>query len=173
MAGTLGDGMADIEGLKFRSIDPDRDAGLAFEHYQLACAATYGRFRRARAERYLPWLKARVEEYPEGHVLAYLGDECVGQMELQVPYGLTTGYVNLFYVAKAFRRRGVGRAMHERAEMYFRSWEANRVELDVALSNTPAVRFYRAMGYSLTDLPAAGAGLVRMAKGLRRVSQAV
>jgi ribosomal protein S18 acetylase RimI-like enzyme len=74
----------------------------------------------------------------------------VGQLELQVPYGLSTGYVNLFYVAPAFRGLGFGRALHERAERYFQSWQAERVELDVSATNTRAVGFYRHLGYRLT-----------------------
>src|SRR4051812_49780037 len=67
-------------------------------------------------------------------------------MELQVPYGMEVGYVNLFYVAPDFRRRGCGRSMHARAEQYFRSWEARRVELHVSPTNAGAGGVYEALG---------------------------
>jgi ribosomal protein S18 acetylase RimI-like enzyme len=39
--------------------------------------------------------------------------------------------------------------LHERAEAYFRSWEARRIELHVSPTNAGAVRFYQAMGYAV------------------------
>jgi ribosomal protein S18 acetylase RimI-like enzyme len=100
-------------------------------------------------EQYLPWLRARIEEFPDGHVLAYLPgtNQFVGQLELQVPYGFDWGYINLYSVAPMFRRQGIGRRMHEYVVNYFRSWEATRIELHVSPKNEAAMSFYRAMGY--------------------------
>ena len=101
----------------------------------------------------------------DGHVLAMTenGDGPVGQMELQVPYGLTIGYVNLFTVARRYRGLGFGRAIHEYAVRYFRSWEADTIELHVSPSNDPALTFYRRMGYRYVRSEGA---LWRMAKDL-------
>src|SRR3954451_3165509 len=87
--------------LTFRRIDPARDATLAVAHHLDACVASFGTDAGYQGDAsYLKWLRARVEEYPDGHVLAYRRSDgtCVGQVELQVPYGLAVGYVNLFYV---------------------------------------------------------------------------
>ena len=77
-----------------------------------ACRASYGDESAfpGRAK-HLAWLRSRVEEFPDGHVLAYDGSRCVGQLELQVPYGLTSGYVNLYYVVPDLRGRGIGRGV--------------------------------------------------------------
>ena len=153
--------------LTFRMIDAVSDARLAFAHYRDAAAATYGPLgRKALADRYLPWLKSRVEEFPDGHVLAFLGERCVGQLELQIPYGLSTGYVNLFYVTRDFRRQGFGRLLHGYAESYFKSWEGTRIELDVSPENLDAIGFYRAMGYRFVQTPAAAPELRRMARNV-------
>ena len=135
--------------LTYRRIDPVRDADTAVQNYRDACVASFGSARSfIGANRYLEWLTGRVEEYPEGHVMAVLGEQVVGQMELQVPYGLTTGYVNLFCVAEEFRGMGWGKVMHaEYAERYFRGWEASWIELDVSPTNERAIRFYRGLGY--------------------------
>ena len=139
-------------GLTYRTIDPDcgADADLAVEAFRAACRASYGDesgyLGRAR---HLSWLRSRVEEFPDGHVLAFERDEYVGQLELQVPYGLTTGYVNLYYVSEAFRGQGYGKRLHEYAERYFRSWEADRIELHVSPLNEKALGFYRHLGYRL------------------------
>ena len=135
-------------GLTYRTIDPVADADRAVEAYLDACRASYGNESTfpGRA-RHLAWLRSRVEEFPDGHVTALLDGRYVGQMELQVPYGLTTGYVNLYYVAPDYRGQGYGRRMHEYAERYFRSWEAACVELHVSATNVRATAFYRALGY--------------------------
>jgi len=142
-----------VETLTFRTIELPGDAARVVAGHADACRATFGeaayRQRLERPDRYLRHLSDRIEEYPEGHLIAFAGAACVGQMELQVPYGLEVGYVNLFYVAPEFRRQGCGRAMHARAEQYFRSWEAQRIELHVSPTNPAAVRFYEAMGYGV------------------------
>jgi ribosomal protein S18 acetylase RimI-like enzyme len=135
-------------GLTYRTIDPVADAELAVAAYLDACRASYGNESTfpGRA-RHLAWLRSRVEEFPDGHVVALLDGQYVGQLELQVPYGLSAGYVNLYYVKPDCRGRGYGRQMHDYAERYFRSWEADRIELHVSATNERAAAFYRALGY--------------------------
>lgn len=152
--------------LSYRTIDPDRDAELAAAHQLEACIASFGDASQFQgAARYLKWLKSKVEEFPEGFLLAFHDGQCVGQMELEVPYGLSTGYVNLFYVTRAFRGIGFGRQLHERAEVYFRSWEARRIRLHVSPTNERAIRFYRSLGYHRTFAPRDGV-LWEMVKAL-------
>src|SRR3954471_18861055 len=132
--------------LTFRRIDPIRDARIAVAHHLDACVASFGTDASYQGDApYLKWLRARTEEYPDGHVLAYRRSDgaCVGQLELQVPYGLSVGYVNLFYVTAMFRRQGYGAALQDYAERYFRSWEASRIDLHVSPANQAAVCFYR------------------------------
>ncbi|HEY7116408.1 MAG TPA: GNAT family N-acetyltransferase [Tepidisphaeraceae bacterium] len=141
-----------IDTLTYRTIELPRDAALAFASHRDACRMSFGEaFEQHLSSRgaYLRWLAARLEEYPEGHLLAFSGTQCVGQLELQVPYGLTFGYVNLFYVTPPFRRQGYGRVLNERAERYFRSWEARRIELHVSSRNPGAIAFYEAVGYEV------------------------
>ena len=134
--------------LTYRTLDPERDADFAVAAYRGACRASYGDVASfpGRAK-HLAWLRSRVEEFPDGHVLALLDGDPVGQLELQVPYGLTSGYVNLYYVVPALRGQGLGKRMHDYAERYFRSWEANQIELHVSTTNERAMCFYRTLGY--------------------------
>ncbi|MGH7215201.1 MAG: GNAT family N-acetyltransferase [Tepidisphaeraceae bacterium] len=140
---------ASCPAIVYRTIDLERDADVAYANYRDAGLASFrgDGSRISSREVYLHWLRSRIEEFPDGHVLAHLGERCVGQLELQVPYGMNVGYVNLYCVTPAFRGLGFGRLLHEYAERYFRSWEAERIELDVAPSNERAVKFYRRMGY--------------------------
>ncbi len=153
--------------LTFRRIDVDRDGPAAYARYRDAATASLGSDRAGdRRLPYLAGLRKRCAEYPDGHVLALLGDDVVGQLELQVPYGSTVGYVNLFYVVPRWRRLGFGRLLHEHAVHYFRSWEAATVELHVGPGNVPAVSFYRSLGYRLAE--AGGARLWKMRLELDR-----
>ncbi|HEY8667251.1 MAG TPA: GNAT family N-acetyltransferase [Tepidisphaeraceae bacterium] len=140
--------MIDAPAITYRRIDPQRDGQLTYAHFRQTSRASFGRGASITSfSQYLHWLRGRVEEFPEGHLLAYEAEDLVGQIELQVPYGLSAGYVNLFYVTAGFRRQGYGRRLHERALGYFRSWEATSIELHVSPTNEAAVAFYRAMGY--------------------------
>jgi ribosomal protein S18 acetylase RimI-like enzyme len=140
-----------LSALTFRTIDPAADRSIVIDSYRQTHRASFGdNDKSCSIKSYLPWLRSRVEEFPDGHLLAFLGKRFVGQMELQVPFGLAEGYVNLFYVSPDFRGQGFGRAMHERADEYFRSWQAERIELDVSSTNTRAVGFYRHLGYCLS-----------------------
>jgi ribosomal protein S18 acetylase RimI-like enzyme len=140
--------MLAVAGLTYRKIDPHADDGFTYENYLAACVASYGSDERALCrKRYRAWLRARVEEFPDGNVFAMFGGTRVGQLELQVPYGLQTGYINLYAVAAPFRGMGVGRMMHGYVDKYFRSWEATEVELHVSLSNEVAVNLYQSLGY--------------------------
>lgn len=141
--------------LTYRTVDPLRDGNLVARHQLDACVATYGDESPYQGTaQYLRWLERKVEEFPEGFLLAFRDERCVGQLELEVPYGLATGYVNLFYVTPEFRGIGFGRLLHERAEFYFSSWEASVVRLHVSPTNRPAMRFYERMGYRRTFNPA-------------------
>lgn len=138
--------------LTYRTIDPDKDADLCAANHYDACVASFGQDCKYEGrESYLNWLRRSVEVYPEGFVLAFRRDRLVGQLELQVPYGLSTGYVNLFYVSPDVRGRGYGQLLHQYAELYFRSWEAKTIELDVSPQNIRAIRFYRRLGYTFSE----------------------
>jgi ribosomal protein S18 acetylase RimI-like enzyme len=149
---------SDVENaLTFRTIDPVRDARLALSNHVETCRLSFGHDADYRgASSYLSWLRSRIEEYPDGHVMAYQEGKFVGQLELQVPYGATAGYVNLFYVAADFRGFGFGQLLHQYADLYFRSWEASRIDLHVSPTNERAVGFYRKMGYKLTGVEPKG-----------------
>jgi ribosomal protein S18 acetylase RimI-like enzyme len=161
--------------LIYRRIDPVADADVAYANYRDACAASFGDDGRCITQAaYLKWLGDRVDEFPDGHVLATLanrGGAIVGQLELQVPYGLHVGYVNLFHVSRDWRRLGFGSQLHEEyAERYFRAWEADTIELHVSPTNHAAVQFYRSLGYTLASVETKGDRMWRMQRRLARAA---
>jgi ribosomal protein S18 acetylase RimI-like enzyme len=138
--------------VSYRTIDLRIDAERAAAHHRDACVCSFGDDARFQGtKRYLRWLEAKVEEFPEGFLMAFIGQRCVGQLELEVPYGATTGYTSLFYVTREFRGLGFGRLLHDRAVKYFKSWEANQIDLHCSPGNLPALNFYRALGYKKVD----------------------
>ncbi|HEX8916339.1 MAG TPA: GNAT family N-acetyltransferase [Humisphaera sp.] len=165
------------ETLTLRTIDPAADADRCAAHHLDACVASFGEGARYEGrDAYLKWLAPKVDEFPDGFVLAFErgadGREvCVGQLELEVPYGLSTGYISLFYVAPEHRGRGIGRLLHAYAERYFRSWEADRAELHVSPRNIRAIRFYRRLGYAFAP-EGNGTYMTRRAK-LWKMSRAI
>lgn len=157
--------------LTFRRIDVEMDGPLCLAHFRETSMISYGTRRTPPSEAsYLPWLGQRVEEFPDGHVLAFVDEpsphRCVGQLELQIPYGMTTGYINLFFVTRPFRGLGFGQLLHEYTERYFRSWEAREIELHVSSTNERAIRFYRHLGYRLMHPELHNPGMWRMIKPL-------
>jgi ribosomal protein S18 acetylase RimI-like enzyme len=153
--------------LTYRRIDPAADGALAYSNYRETCLVSFGHTKRCLGEtEYVQWLRKRIEEYPDGHVLALLQGRVVGQLELQVPYGLDRGYVNLFYVAGPWRRLGFGRRLHDFALRYFRSWEAQWIELHVASMNEGAVAFYRSLGYRLAEVEHEGSRMWLMERAV-------
>jgi ribosomal protein S18 acetylase RimI-like enzyme len=155
--------------LTYRRIDPSTDTALAYQNYRETCMTSFGSARQCMTPAgYSLWLARRVEEFPDGHVLAILRGQVVGQLELQVPYGLDRGYVNLFYIAPPWRRLGFGRRLHDFAMRYFRGWEAEWIDLHVSPTNTPAVGFYRSLGYRVAEIEPGPRGMWRMERAVIR-----
>lgn len=53
------------------------------------------------------------------------------------------------YIAPAWRRRGIGRALNERVEQYARNAGASHIWVETSTVNVPAVRAYNQLGYQL------------------------
>lgn len=146
-------------------LDRDR-AGFRFETIDLLDADTCARFHRDMyvtsfgtaegLERemgiddavYLRELRRRIAEFPEGNAHVWHGERIVGQLEMRlVRHEPHVGYVKLVYVVPEFRGRGVGHLIHEHAAAVCRSRGMRLMRLSVALTNVPAMVFYRKLGW--------------------------
>jgi ribosomal protein S18 acetylase RimI-like enzyme len=63
----------------------------------------------------------------------------------------TTGYIEDLFVQKQWRRRGIGRCLLCTALAHFHSIGIHRVQLEFWSANKPALRLYRAFGFSSID----------------------
>jgi ribosomal protein S18 acetylase RimI-like enzyme len=83
-------------------------------------------------------------------VHAWHGEEIVGQLEMKLmeaePH---VGYVSLIYVKPGYRQHGLGRMLHERAAEVARRRGMRVLRLSVALTNVPAILFYKRLGWSI------------------------
>ena len=98
--------------------------------------------------RYVEQLTARIAELPEGNMHLWEGDRIVGQTEMRFDDEAGVGYVSLFYLAPECRGQGLGRLLHEHAVKVFAARGMRAVRLSVSTRNTPAIAFYRKLGWS-------------------------
>lgn len=75
----------------------------------------------------------------DGHVLGFVLGRRRG--------GMRDGHVITLDVAGAARRHGLGRRLLVELERRFRASGVERIELEVAVENTPAIAFYQRLGY--------------------------
>ena len=70
------------------------------------------------------------------------------------------GWINYLAVAGEYRGRGLGRRMMDEAEARLRAIGCPKISLQIRSSNTDAVAFYRALGFSVDDSLSMGKRLV-------------
>jgi ribosomal protein S18 acetylase RimI-like enzyme len=99
-------------------------------------------------ERYLVWLRERMQSVPGSCVHVWNGDSVVGQIEMGRFKGdPEIGYVNLYYLAAACRNRGLGRRLDEHATEFLRGLGFRAARLNVSPTNAQAIRFYIKNGW--------------------------
>ncbi len=61
-------------------------------------------------------------------------------------------HIFLLYVAPAHRRRGIGRALMQQAEVWARAQGDRQIGLQVFQSNQAALQLYRSLGFETQSL---------------------
>ncbi len=96
------------------------------------------------SERYLEWLKIKIDKNPSSAVHIWEGNEIIGQVELSsLRDDPTCGYVNLYYLIPSKRGQGIGSFLDNYAMEYFKSQGIHKVRLSVSPQNKQAVAFYQ------------------------------
>jgi ribosomal protein S18 acetylase RimI-like enzyme len=96
--------------------------------------------------------KGRVQ--PEWFLVATVGRTVVGSA--MAGYDGHRGWVNYLAVAPTMRRSGVGRALMGEVERLLGEAGCPKINVVVRRGNDVAVRFYRALGYSVDDVVSLG-----------------
>jgi ribosomal protein S18 acetylase RimI-like enzyme len=135
--------------MQFRTIELPRDSAVSvrFRRDSFACSFTdperFDRENGPDGRVYLDWLAARIAEFPQGFIHAWLKDEIVGQIEMRPRGSPPIGYINLFYLIPTLRGTGLGESLHRYALSVF----AGTLQLSVSPSNGRAIAFYRKHGW--------------------------
>ena len=147
--------MSEVEAeLRFAPIDLDSSADrvVAFRADSFVCSfGSADRFYEADGkghERYLAWLRERIQSLPGSCVHAWSGDSLVGQIEMgRFKSEPELGYVNLYYLVPGYRNRGLGRQLDQYATGFLRGNGFRRARLNVSPTNQQAMRFYGKNGW--------------------------
>lgn len=100
------------------------------------------------AERYVQWLRSKIEKDPQSVVHIWQSDQIVGQIELGlVRSDPSCGYVNLYYLIPSMRGRGFGAFLDTYAVEYFKNLGILKAKLSVSPTNIPANSYYKKMGW--------------------------
>lgn len=100
------------------------------------------------------YLKSAIEHHKrdEGSVLKlYYGDEEAGMLELDTACGEDEGYgwISLLYLKNEFRHGGLGIQALARAIKKYTALGRSAIRLNVAESNTGALKFYKRYGFEI------------------------
>jgi ribosomal protein S18 acetylase RimI-like enzyme len=80
---------------------------------------------------------------------AFMGATCVGIAICDPRQWNSSLHVHEFHIAPDFHRQGIGRALMATVEEHARAEGMRRLVLEAQTSNAPAIRFYRALGFTL------------------------
>lgn len=122
---------------------------------------------------YIDKLREWQSRLPGGCVHAFESSTIVGQIELDLVQedARTIGFVRLFYIVPERRGFGLGRELDRYASDFFEARNLSEMRLRVAITNTAARNFYRAVGWTELGTSATDARLLVMTKKLRASAQ--
>ena len=140
--------------LRFTPIDLDAsgETAVVFRADSFVCSfGSAERFYEADGkghERYLVWLRQRMQSLPGSCVHVWSGNSLVGQIEMmRFKNDPELGYVNLYYLVPAYRSRGLGRYLDRYAAEFLTGLGFRRARLNVSPTNEQAMRFYMKNGW--------------------------
>ncbi len=105
-------------------------------------------------KRYPPLDPTEMQRYRDlaaaGHVFGAFADEiCVGIALCEPQRWNSSLYVWEFHIAPEYHRKGIGQALMAAVEAHARAEEMRCVVCETQTTNVPAIRFYRAMGFTI------------------------
>lgn len=85
-----------------------------------------------------------------GHAFgAFMDTACVGIVICEPRQWNSSLHIHEFHVAPNVHRKGIGRALMAAVEEHARAEGMRRLVLETQTTNLPAIRFYRALGFTL------------------------
>jgi ribosomal protein S18 acetylase RimI-like enzyme len=104
----------------------------------------------AREEHPRRTIQKKMNHSPEAFWVAVSDGRVVGSVI--AGYDGVRGWLYRLAVSTGYRRRGIGRALVERAEAWLRELGCAKVKLQIEPGDAAAVEFYRKLGYEVQQL---------------------
>jgi len=145
--------MGDRPDVRFRAAegrDVPRLVALIGELFAIETAFTVDPARQERGLRALlaaPYARVLVAE-GKGQIVGL----CSVQLAVSTAEGALSGLIEDVVVDRAWRGKGIGRALLDEAEAWARGQGAARVQLLADQRNAPALEFYKGRGWTLTPM---------------------
>ena len=135
--------------LWFQTLDMDMNSGIYYAARKDAWQDIHGSLRNFDGVGFLQEARRSWEEDPKSLMLAMLGDEPAGliQMDLSRHADEGVGYIPFVYMMPDYRKKGLGVQLLGQAISTYRPLGRTRLRLRCAPDNELAQRFYRRYGF--------------------------
>ncbi|MCR5087908.1 MAG: GNAT family N-acetyltransferase [Oscillospiraceae bacterium] len=157
--------------LRDEVFDPEQDRAF-YEHcYADSWQLAHGDLRAFSPEVYFRAAVKHHRQLPGSVMKLFHGEEPVGLLDLDPERGKRdgVGWISLLYLLPAYRRRGCGIQLLARALFFYPQQGRDRLQLQVAESNTVARRFYEREGFvCIGEQKSAGGTLLLMERSLKK-----
>ena len=141
--------MSQIFPVRFVPMDLNDSAARYLECYRDAWRVAHGSLAGFDEKACLMGAASRAARHPGSLLEARRGDDFAGVLAMDDQRKKDIGWIAFCYVAEAYRRQGIGRAMIEKAAARYAAMGRRALRLTVAPEN-PAVAFYERMGFRCT-----------------------
>lgn len=110
-------------------------------------------------ENYSPYFFTNLyKQYPATFIVAESGDEVVGYVMCRIESGFMSfglfgsskkGHVVSIAVLPGYQQKGIGKALMNKVMDNMRIYDAKACILEVRVSNTPAIKMYKNLGFQI------------------------
>ena len=146
--------LVQIGTLTFKTIDLSKTSELCIRFREDSFMTSFGSTDRFHEEdnkgsiRYIEWLQKKILDNPYSAVHIWESEKIIGQIELgSMKSEPDCGYVNLFYLIREKRGKGLSKYLDLYTSQYFQSLALKRMKLSVSPTNIQAVKFYEKSGW--------------------------
>ena len=142
-----------MNSLNFKPIDLENHARVCIQFAEDTEICSFGSVDGFRepdgkgAERFIERVKAKLAQDPFSCIHVWKDDNIVGQIHLGQFMDSSIGYIHFFYVAPAWRGKGIAAHLDNYATTYFKQRGFKSARLSVTPANVRAVRFYLNRGW--------------------------
>ncbi len=142
-----------MNSLAFKPIDLEHHAYICIQFAEDTEICSFGSVDGFReedgkgAERFIERIRAKLAHDPLSCIHVWRDDNIVGQIHLEQFIDSSIGYINFFYIAPAWRGKGVATRLDDYATAHFKQRGFKSARLSVTPANARAVRFYLNHGW--------------------------